>query len=126
LGPAPANSFPKSLRLLSRGQFLAMNGRDQARLRLEGYLVVARQNRLGHNRLGVTTTRKVGKAVARNRFKRLAREFFRRNQASWPQGFDLLFIALQGLDPFKKGLDADARPRFRAFLENVARKSQKA
>jgi ribonuclease P protein component len=50
-----------------------------------------RANELGHPRLGVTASRKVGGAVVRNRLKRWARETYRR----WPAraglgGFDLI------------------------------------
>ncbi|HEX5758359.1 MAG TPA: ribonuclease P protein component [Thermoanaerobaculia bacterium] len=38
-------------------------------------------NDLGHARLGITASRKVGKAVARQRLKRRTREVYRR----WPQ-----------------------------------------
>jgi ribonuclease P protein component len=47
-------------------------------------------------RLGITVTRRVGKAVRRNRIKRLVREWFRgsleRLQRGW-QGYDLVVIA---------------------------------
>jgi ribonuclease P protein component len=99
-----------------------MNGRGQSRLKTEAFLVVAKPNKLNHNRLGVTVTKKVGKAVTRNRFKRVAREFFRLNQSGWPQGFDLLFIALQGQDPFRKGLLDQARSQVEDFLAAAARK----
>jgi ribonuclease P protein component len=57
------------------------------------FTAVVKPNGLGLNRLGVTATRKVGRAVVRNRLKRLAREFFRLHQAAWPQGLDVLLIA---------------------------------
>jgi ribonuclease P protein component len=47
-------------------------------------------------RLGITVTRRVGKAVRRNRIKRLVREWFRGSQErlrrAW-QGYDLVVIA---------------------------------
>ena len=47
-------------------------------------------------RLGITVTRRVGKAVRRNRIKRLVREWFRgaqeRLRRGWP-GYDLVVIA---------------------------------
>lgn len=44
-------------------------------------------------RLGVTVTRKVGKAVKRNRIKRLVREAYRRERASLPVGIDMVWVA---------------------------------
>jgi len=50
----------------------------------------------GPARIGVTITRKVGNAVARNRVKRLVREVFRREHARFPPGCDVVFIAKDG------------------------------
>ena len=44
-------------------------------------------------RLGVTVTRKVGKAVKRNRIKRLVREAFRREHHALPAGLDMVWVA---------------------------------
>lgn len=44
-------------------------------------------------RLGVTVTRKVGKAVKRNRIKRLVREVFRRERHALPAGLDMVWVA---------------------------------
>lgn len=46
-------------------------------------------------RLGITVTRKIGNAVARNRIKRLVREVFRRNRSRLPEGLDLVWVAKQ-------------------------------
>lgn len=37
-------------------------------------------NELGQSRLGITTTRRVGPSVVRNRMRRVVREIFRRNR----------------------------------------------
>ena len=52
-----------------------------------------RPNRLGHNRLGVTVSAKLGKAVIRNRVRRRLREIWRLNDAEMKQGFDMILVA---------------------------------
>jgi ribonuclease P protein component len=81
-----------------------MKGHGSEKIRLGPFTVVCRPNALDVSRLGVTATKKVGSACDRNRFKRLAREFFRINRLDWPSGLDILFIALAGFDSFKPGL----------------------
>ena len=44
-------------------------------------------------RLGITVTRKIGKAHERNLIKRRLREAFRRYRHALPEGLDLVFIA---------------------------------
>lgn len=90
------HGFPKTCRLLKRGQFLAMSDRStqpDLKVRAGGFLVVGRANELDHSRLGVTVTKKTGTAVTRNLIKRLVRELFRLNRHRWPGGLDLVFIA---------------------------------
>jgi ribonuclease P protein component len=56
------------------------------------YLVIrVLPNNLEISRIGITVSRKVGKAVVRNRIKRLMREIIRKTPVK--PGYDLVFIA---------------------------------
>lgn len=85
-------------RLRRRAQFLRVQrrGRRKSGPRL---VVYARPNGRGWTRIGLTVSRKVGKAPVRNRWKRLLREAFRRNKARFPMGFDLVIIVKAGKAP---------------------------
>ena len=59
-----------------------------------GYLVLyARPNRLGQNRVGITTGKKLGHAVVRNRARRRLREVYRLNEHLFKPGFDIVVVA---------------------------------
>lgn len=58
------------------------------------YLVLYyRKNNLKVNRLGVTVSKKVGKAVVRNRVRRLIKESYRLGEASVKSGFDIVVVS---------------------------------
>ena len=57
-------------------------------------VVYCRPNRLGHNRLGVTVSTKLGGAVVRNRARRRLRELYRLAQPDMRQGCDLVLAGL--------------------------------
>jgi ribonuclease P protein component len=90
---APKYGFPKANRLRKRSDYLALNTKAAGKLFFAGYMVIVKPNLTPKTRLGVTVTRKIGGAVVRNRFKRLAREYFRLRRPLWPLGLDILFIA---------------------------------
>ena len=79
--------FPKELRILSRFHFQKMNREGK---RLAGK-VISLQYREGfsHSRLGITVSKKYGKAHDRNRFKRVVREAFRECYDSIPKGLSI-------------------------------------
>ena len=56
-------------------------------------VVYARPNRGAGNRLGVTVSTKLGKAVVRNRVRRRLREIYRLSQPELKQGYDVVLVA---------------------------------
>ncbi|MGC9994638.1 MAG: ribonuclease P protein component [Terriglobia bacterium] len=84
-----SQTFPKSSRLLRRGEFRRVY--DEGRRRSASLCTVfVRPNGLPQSRLGVTTPTRLGNAVLRNRLKRRLREVFRRHRARLPGGWDIL------------------------------------
>ena len=81
-----------------RKRMSTANGRKViARRRARGgvsscLVVYYRKNRLGHNRLGITVSTKLGHAVVRNRVRRRIREIFRLSQGSMKQGYDIIVV----------------------------------
>ena len=59
-----------------------------------GLLVLyARPNRSGNNRIGITVSRKLGKAHIRNRIRRRLREVYRLNEEKFLPGWDIVVVA---------------------------------
>lgn len=58
-------------------------------------LYVKRTGR-GENRLGITVSNKIGKAVVRNRVRRRLREIYRLNEDKLCRGMDLVIVARGG------------------------------
>jgi ribonuclease P protein component len=97
-----SQQFSKSSRLLLRKDFQSMHYASK-RFVGERIIVEIRENQKQFSRLGISASRHFGKAYQRNRFKRIAREAFRLNQAQLPKGIDF------HIKPRKNALTADCR-----------------
>lgn len=60
-----------------------------------------RRNHLGKLRLGITTSKKIGKAVKRNRARRIIKNSYRSIFPYLKNGYDIVFVA-RGKTPFVK------------------------
>ena len=58
-------------------------------------VVYVLKNRAHRVRLGITTSKKIGNAVERNRARRVIREAFRQLLPRIRPGFDLVFVAIK-------------------------------
>ena len=51
------------------------------------------KNKGNLNRIGITTSKKIGKAYVRNRSKRVIREAYNQIEDQLPLGYDIVFVA---------------------------------
>ena len=91
-------SFSKSLRLRSRGDFRLVYER---RCSVGDGLVrvLGRLSELEWPRMGLSVSKQVGNAVVRNRWKRLLREAFRTLREKLPGGLDFVVVPRSGATP---------------------------
>lgn len=72
-------SFPKTERLLKRASFLKLS-RFGKKIQTRYFIAALSEGATENNRIGITVSKRVGKAVERNRIKRLIREYYRNNK----------------------------------------------
>jgi len=84
-------SLSKKEKLRSSENFIRAY-REGKRIKLPGITIITVKNSLHYCRIGISVSKKFGKAVKRNRAKRLIRELFRRNKQIFPLGHDLVFM----------------------------------
>jgi len=78
------HGFSKAERLRKRKEFLGVYERGD-KIQSAYFVLYMLENGRPHHRLGITVSRKIGRAVVRNRIKRRLREIFRTNkQALFP------------------------------------------
>ena len=73
-------------------------------------VLYARPNRLGVNRVGITTGKKLGHAVVRNRARRRLREVYRLSEHLFKPGYDIVVVARH------KCVTADFQKLTKAYL----------
>jgi ribonuclease P protein component len=86
-------SFPKGARIRKRAEYLEIQRTGAA---VHGHLligIVRRTEGRAAARIGITTTKKLGSAVVRNRVRRMIREAFRRNRAAFSPNMDVVVVA---------------------------------
>jgi ribonuclease P protein component len=86
--------FTAADRIRRRRDFLAAQTRGK-RLHTPHFGVCLAPGPTDHPRLGLVVTKRLGKAVRRNRVKRLVREFFRRHKGALPPA-DIIIMAKKG------------------------------
>jgi ribonuclease P protein component len=116
----PDRRFSKRYRLQTPAEFERVF--DRRRGISNGQMTVAGcENDLEITRLGLSVSRRVGKANIRNRWKRLVREAFRLSREDLPSGMDLVVIA-RGNEPPTLARLLDELPRMVKELERKLRK----
>ena len=77
----------------------------------DGYLVLyARKNRTDGNRVGITVSKKLGKAHIRNQVRRRLREVYRLNEELFQSGWDIVVVARS------KAVDAEFARLTKSYL----------
>ena len=85
-----------TLSLSENHRFRALYGRGKSKAG-KAMVVYCMKNRMpGVNRLGITVSKKLGKAVTRNRIRRRLREAYRLSEASFKTGYDIVIVARHG------------------------------
>jgi len=92
-----SEGLPPGHRVKKRGEFRRIQGRGR-KVHTRHLILLVHPSLCGadHARLGVTITKKVGNAVARNRLRRLLREIFRRHRELFPPASDVVIVAKRG------------------------------
>ena len=116
----PSQRFPAKYRVLHDAEFRRAY-RKRCTAADDRLLVFGYENGLSHPRLGLSVSKKIGNAVARNRWKRVLREAFRLNREELPCGLDLVVVPREGATA---ELDPVARSLCR-LAEKVARKMKR-
>ena len=117
--------FPKTLRLRRRREFLGVQ-RSPYRLVTQHFIVYARASGDRDTRIGITVSRKVGRANQRNRIKRLEREVFRKRRVELPRGLNVVMVARPGRGlPSYDDVESQLVPSLGTLKERVVQRHGK-
>ncbi len=100
IGGVTGEGFPRTLRLLRKTQF-DLVFKQGNRVPRKHLLMFVKPNTLSSPRLGIATGKRYGKAVERNRAKRIVREVFRRFIRQHLAGIDLVVLVRPGRGPLR-------------------------
>ncbi|MCJ7773873.1 MAG: ribonuclease P protein component [Desulfobacterales bacterium] len=95
--------FSKADRLLKRSEFIELS-KCGKKIQNKQFIVIYSPSRVNRKRLGITVSKKVGKAAERNRIKRQTREFFRLNRHNISGFWDINIIARKEVAGLATGL----------------------
>ena len=95
MAKATSEEFPHELRIVRSSDYRTLYQAGR-KIHCDSFVLFSRANAMGHPRLGITVSRKIGDAVVRNRVKRLFREIFRRSVREIPEPLDIVVNAKSG------------------------------
>ncbi|MBN1570009.1 MAG: ribonuclease P protein component [Acidobacteria bacterium] len=87
-----SEGFPREVRIVRSSDYRMLYSTGK-KIHSERFILFWRENGIGHHRLGITVSRKVGNAIVRNRIKRLFREIFRKYLRNIPGQADIIVNA---------------------------------
>ena len=125
-------NFPKKRHLRKRAEFLACYNWGSRYFTSNLIVFALKREPDGQGwRLGIAASKKIGPAVHRNRFKRLAREYFRQHQKELNADLDIVVVAKRKINVTEMDywqLEAELEPLLRKIMrkQGMAKLSQPA
>ncbi|MCL2129624.1 MAG: ribonuclease P protein component [Treponema sp.] len=116
----PSFRFPRKEKLKGRDEIREVFNRKKG-VSCTGARLFILKNRLPHNRITFTFSRKYGNAVQRNYSRRLSREAYRLLRNDLKKGYDLVLLVQPGNDIFSVRMDQMRELLSRAGLANYSR-----
>ena len=113
-----SEKFPKTDRILKRDTFRRVY-EEGRKIHFSYFTAFVLTKQTPRPRIGITTTRKMGNSVERNRARRLVREAFRKNKWLVPNGVDIVINVKRAL---VEAAYRDFEDEFIAFLQRVGQK----